>query len=97
MPITPGASGSPVIDDDGKAIGVVSEAPMIWTQDLADITKIAFTGTGVRLSGFDTTAILGQLALVVREFETTGSGYAVPLSYLKSRKAPTGRSSTRPH
>lgn len=88
MPITPGASGSPVIDDNGKAIGVVSEAPMVWTRDLANISKIAFTGSGVQISGFDTTAILGQLALVVREFETTGSGYAVPVSYLsKARSA----------
>ena len=97
MPITPGASGSPVIDDEGKAIGVVSEAPMIWTQDLANITKIAFVGSGIRLSGFDTTAILGQLALVVREFETTGSGYAVPVSYLKNRQALAGQSSMQSH
>jgi S1-C subfamily serine protease len=88
MPITPGASGSPVIDDSGQAVGVVSEAPMIWTQDLENISKLASSGrgSGVLLSGFDTTKILGQLAVVVHEFETTGSGYAVPVSGLKSTR-----------
>jgi S1-C subfamily serine protease len=86
MPITPGASGSPVIDDSGSVIAVISESPMIWTQDLEGITRVAGKGSGVTLSGFDAVKILGQLALVVREFETTGSGYAVPISGLKSTR-----------
>jgi S1-C subfamily serine protease len=83
MPITSGASGSPVIDDSGHAIGVISEAPMIWTEELESITHAAGSSSGVRISGFDAVKILGQLAIVVREFETTGSGYAVPVSDLK--------------
>jgi len=83
MPITSGASGSPVINDSGEAIAVISESPMIWTQDLENITRVAGRGSGVQISGFDAVQILGQLAIVVRGFETTGSGYAVPVSGLK--------------
>lgn len=83
MPITPGASGSPVIDDSGHAIAVISESPLIWTRDLEDITRAAANGSGITLSGFDVVKILGQLAIVVREFESPGSAYAVPVSGLK--------------
>lgn len=86
MPITSGASGSPVIDDSDDVIGVISEAPMIWTQDLENITHVAGVGSGVTLSGFDAVKILGELAIVVREFETTGSAYAVPVSGLRSTR-----------
>lgn len=86
MPITPGASGSPVIDDAGNAIGVISEAPIIWTQDLENITRVAATGSGIALSGFDVVKTLGQLAIVVREFESPGSGYAVPISGLQPKR-----------
>lgn len=97
MPITPGASGSPVIEDSGRVVGVISEAPMIWTADLEKITGMASRGSGVWLSGFDTVSILGQLALVVREFETTGSGYAVPVSYWHSKPRPDSPASTSGH
>ncbi len=89
MPITPGASGSPIIDDSGRAIGVVSESPIIWTEDLQKITSVAGTGSGIALSGFDVVKTLGQLALVVREFESPGSGYAVPLSGLNPTRVAT--------
>jgi S1-C subfamily serine protease len=81
MPITAGASGSPVIDDSNHAIGVISESPILWTRDLENIATV--TDSGIKISGYDTNAILGQLATIVHEFESPGSGYAVPLSYLK--------------
>ncbi len=95
MPITPGASGSPVIDDSGQAIGVISEAPMIWTQDLESITHVAGVDSGLKFGGYDTVKILGQLAIVVHKFETTGSGYAVPVSFLKSTRD-GGHSASKP-
>jgi S1-C subfamily serine protease len=98
MPITAGASGSPVIDDSGHAIGVISEAPILWTQDLENITRVAGgTGSGIRLSGYDVTKTLGELAVVVREFESPGSGYAVPISGLKSTRSATPTASTAAH
>jgi S1-C subfamily serine protease len=83
MPITAGASGSPVIDDSDHAIAVISESPMVWTHDLENIARV--TNSGVVISGFDTNAILGQLASIVHEFESPGSGWAVPVSYLQPR------------
>jgi S1-C subfamily serine protease len=97
MPITPGASGSPIIDDSGHVVGVISESPMIWTQDLENITKVAGTGSGVTLSGFDAVKILGQLAIVVREFESPGSGYAIPISDLKPMRVEVPTASKHDH
>jgi S1-C subfamily serine protease len=97
MPITPGASGSPVIDDSGDAVGVISESPIVWTQDLESITRVAGSGSGVALSGFDVVKTLGQLAIVVREFESPGSGYAVPISGLKPTRAAAPTASTPAH
>lgn len=84
MPITPGASGAPVIDDSGKVVALISESPMIWTQDLENISQLGRSGqgSGILMSGFDTTKILGELAAVVHDFETTGAGYAIPVSSL---------------
>jgi S1-C subfamily serine protease len=97
MPITAGASGSPVIDDSGHAVGVISESPVLWTQDLENITKVAGSGSGITMSGFDAVKILGQLAVVVHEFESPGSGYAAPISGLKSTRGATPIASTPAH
>jgi S1-C subfamily serine protease len=98
MPVTPGASGSPIVDDAGEVVGVISEAPMVWTEDLEKITRIAgVSSSGVTLSGFDVTKTLGQLALVVREFESPGSAYAVPISDLNSARAGDPKPATPSH
>jgi S1-C subfamily serine protease len=86
MPITAGASGSPVITDLNTAVGVLSEVPVILTRDVQRIAE-AFGGTesassGVSLSGFDVTKTLGELAWIVSQFETPGAGLAVPTSAL---------------
>jgi S1-C subfamily serine protease len=91
MPILPGASGSPVISDDNRVIGVVSEVPMIWTGDLTELIQRGLGGSGPLLSGFDTNRLLAQLALVVHEFESPGSGLAVPISYMRSAPGATNQ------
>jgi S1-C subfamily serine protease len=85
MPITAGASGSPVIADDDKAVGIISEIPIIWTTQLARFVEAASKGDigTIRMGGFDTNQLLAQLALIVKEFESPGAGLAVPISYLK--------------
>ncbi|WP_433965171.1 S1 family peptidase [Tunturiibacter gelidiferens] len=95
MPITPGASGSPIIDDSNHAVGVISESPVMWTRDLEQIATV--TNSGVKISGYDTNAILGQLATIVHEFESPGSGYAVPLSYLSPTRAEPAPNPTSSH
>jgi hypothetical protein len=54
------------------------------TDDIIRIIQAFSNGqsSGITLSGFDTTKILAQLAFVVREFESPGAGYAVPLRYI---------------
>ncbi len=86
MPVTAGASGSPIITDADESVGVISEIPVHWTQELTRLVQKMSgnqNGSGVILSGFDTTKILAELAWIVREFESPGAGIAVPLSYLK--------------
>jgi hypothetical protein len=86
MPITAGASGSPLITNDDTAVAVISEIPVIWTTELSRLIQTMQNspgGSGVSLSGFDTTALLAQLALIVKEYESPGAGLAVPISYLK--------------
>lgn len=86
MPVTAGASGSPVLAKDDTVIALVSEIPVIWTAELSRLIETMRNspgGSGVMLSGFDTTAILAQLALIVKEFKSPGAGIAVPISYLK--------------
>jgi hypothetical protein len=89
MPITAGASGSPVISESDEAIGIVSEIPVQWTAELSRLVQAMQNGqgSGITLNGFDTTKILADLALIVREFESPGAGLAVPTSYLKLPQA----------
>jgi S1-C subfamily serine protease len=86
MPVTAGASGSPLIDDHDEAIGVISEIPVQWSSELSRLALTASNspgGSGIVISGFDTTKLLGDLALIVKEFESPGAGIAVPVIYLK--------------
>jgi hypothetical protein len=84
MPILPGASGSPVIADNNKAIGIISEVPIVWTTDLTELIQKGLSSSGIRIGLFDTNRLLAQLALIVHEFESPGSGLAVPISYMHS-------------
>jgi hypothetical protein len=94
MPLTPGTSGSPVISDDNKAIGVVSEEPVLWTKQLQDFIALSrapgFSGGEVVTYSngmtIDPTALLAQLAAIVHDFESPGAGLAVPTYYLKVAK-----------
>lgn len=106
MPITLGASGSPVIGDDDKVIGVISEEPVFWTKQLDDFLEaynsnpqlqagmIITFGNG---QSIDPTRLLAQLSAVVHDFESPGSGLAVPTYYLKLPKDAARPGSTSVH
>jgi S1-C subfamily serine protease len=99
MPVTPGASGSPVFDEKDFVVGIISEVPVLWSTDLDKLVNTFATntnGSGVLLSGFDTTKLLAQLSWIVHEFESPGAGLAVPSSYLllESNATQTHQSTT---
>src|ERR1039458_343429 len=105
MPLTPGTSGSPVISDDDKVIGIVSEAPVVWTKQLSDLIAIShvrgFSG-GMETSfsngmKFDPLKVLAELAEVVHDFESPGAGLAVPTRYLKVPSGEARPTSTSSH
>jgi hypothetical protein len=87
MPITKGASGSPLITDDGAVVGVISEIPLFWTQELTRLIQTYGANgakSGLTLDGFDMTKLLADLALTVSEFESPGAAFAIPIDYLES-------------
>jgi hypothetical protein len=93
MPITTGVSGAPIIGDDDKVVGIVTEETMFWPPELTaysaavqnrpDDKRLAYKvklPTGQKV---DARKMLGTLALVLHEFGSPGAGLAVPTSYLK--------------
>jgi S1-C subfamily serine protease len=84
MPITPGASGAPVLDDADNAIAVVTAVPVLLTQNIERVigTLKAQQGVTMSLGRINVVQTLAELAWVVKEFETPGAGYAVPLRYI---------------
>jgi S1-C subfamily serine protease len=85
MPITAGASGSPLIADDNSVVGVIDAVPLPATKAMLDyLESYKHGGPGARVivGGFDSAAILADFLKVVREFEAPGTAFVVPISYL---------------
>lgn len=84
MPITPGASGGPVIADNDTVIGVIVENPALWFSDLNALIEWGQkTDGGFNAPVSELPKMLAKLAWVVQQFVTSGAGLAVPVSYLK--------------
>ncbi|MGH6985459.1 MAG: S1 family peptidase [Caulobacteraceae bacterium] len=88
MPVTPGASGSPVIDDNGSAVAIVIETPV---PELGDINALIQgeifrkpAGTAL-IMGMNLNKILAEYIFLSQTYVSSGSGLAVPLSYLSKR------------
>lgn len=99
MPISPGLSGAPVVDDENRALGVVTSAGA-WTQDL----DLLLQWERVRekqptLPGpartVDFGSMLGELAETFHDYVSPGYGDSVPMHYL--RKAPAANPQPAPH
>jgi hypothetical protein len=86
MPITLGVSGSPLISDANEVVGVLSEEPVINSNDISEIERRFGGGqninSGSLTAGFDLPKIVGELAWTMLQFESPGAGYAVPSLYL---------------
>ena len=105
MPISTGLSGAAVIDDDNRAIAVVSSAgassPLLDTLiGVASTQDLMMTQTpSGQNRNIDWPWAVGELAKSLREYASPGYGDSVPLSYLKAEKpVPTRReASPRDH
>lgn len=106
MPVTPGVSGAPIIADDDRVIGVMSELPIVWFRDLAAvIEQVQKRPGGITAPASDLVTLLAKVAWVVQQFETPGAGLAVPISYLRwpeKKETESGKKTTlnpeqRPH
>jgi S1-C subfamily serine protease len=85
MPITPGVSGAPIIADDDTVLGVVTEQPMTWFNDVNLLINAERSATqDFSAHGVDLAKILAEFAVSVQEYESPGAGLAVPTSYLKA-------------
>ncbi len=84
MPISPGISGAPVINDMDEAIAVVTQAGA-WSDDLDALTKLQqvrdSSGTPPDTQ-IDALSAVAHLAEIVHNFASPGYGDSVPLSYL---------------
>ncbi|MEJ0064002.1 MAG: serine protease [Caulobacteraceae bacterium] len=90
MPITAGASGAPLIDDNDTVIGVIAEIPYANAQDIVALINTYKSGSGralMSINGFDPNKMIAELAYSVEELESPGSGFAIPISYLKAKSS----------
>ena len=84
MPVTPGVSGAPIIADDDRVIGAMSELPVVWFADLAAVIEQSQKRPGgITAPAPDLVTLVAKLAWFVQQFETPGAGLAVPISYLR--------------
>jgi S1-C subfamily serine protease len=90
MPISTGLSGAPVIDDENRAIAVVTSAGA-WSQGLEILVQHTNQlGPEVpQPNTLNLAALLAELASLFHDYVSPGYGDSVPLSYL-AKKAPTG-------
>jgi hypothetical protein len=109
MPICPGLSGSPIIDDQNRVVAVITLAGEWPEEELRPLTD-AWTKywntppEGPQASPSDLRLAVGALAHSFHYFASPGYGYSVPLCYLdrplcdpKKSKRKSDRTPSLPH
>jgi S1-C subfamily serine protease len=104
MPISTGISGSPIIDDDNRAIAVVTQAGA-WSGELEKLTEKERIreqnpppAAVNQQDSPDLSVAVAQLALLFHDWMSPGYGDAVPLSYLATKvQQDTQTPSSRAH
>lgn len=96
MPISTGLSGAPIIDDENRALAIVTNAGG-WSQDLENL-MVAFRGGAFQVPPsppdpnqppntvnftLSPMAVMAELAGLFHDYASPGYGDAVPLRYLK--------------
>jgi hypothetical protein len=67
-------------------IGVLTENPIFWSNDLNALNQLAEQQAGgSNPATSEPPKMLAQLAWVMKEFLTSGAGFAVPVSYLQGQ------------
>jgi S1-C subfamily serine protease len=89
MPISTGISGSPIIDDNNRAIAVVTQAGA-WSGELESLTakeriRQQNPQTANQSGNSELSVAVAQLALLFHDWMSPGYGDAVPLSYLGTK------------
>jgi hypothetical protein len=110
MPISSGLSGAPIIDDENRAVAIVTQAGG-WTQDL-DHLLLAFHGGAFQTPApqqatplppntitfsINLGAVTAQLAGLFHDYASPGYGDAVPLHYLRKLQPQNPPSSSQSH
>ena len=101
MPISPGLSGAPVIDDNNRAVGIITSAGG-WSQDLDNLLMVLHSGALNNMSpppppvppnsppntvsfNLNLLALTAELAGLYHDYASPGYGDAVPLRYLRKQ------------
>jgi S1-C subfamily serine protease len=74
MPASPGASGSPIISESNKVVGVVSELPIIMPDEVANASK----AYNPQRPDNDRSRVADATAWVISQFAAPGLCLAVP-------------------
>ena len=87
MPITPGASGGPIIGDDDKVVGVIDAEPLQFPDDVRRLADAYSSGNAAignyQIGGVDLNKAIGEITFTITQDVAAGSGFAVPIEYLK--------------
>ena len=79
------ASGAPIIDENGLAVGVAASTPLPWIEALSRRLVAARDSARTRASAEvenNMSAALGELASIARQFTSVGILVAVPFAGL---------------
>ena len=110
MPISSCLSGAPIIDDENRAVAVVTNAGG-WTQDLEHLL-LAFRGGAFETPppppnpnqppntitfNLNSMALTAELAGLFHDFASPGYGDAVPLRYLRKPQQQNQPSASHDH
>jgi hypothetical protein len=84
LPASPGASGSPVVSDDGYLVGIITEVPTSWPTELETFKEAHLSLDASKTSDPDalTARALSLFADAVEEYGSPGSALATPATDL---------------